>query len=470
MRAATATAPATDARRVAIVTKEEAVLPDVQQFLAEAFHTTFLNSADQILPLLSQLPLDAIILDIDTVSETTNDGLDVLGELRRINEDFVLVALTRSKNRALKVKAGDLGADEFFVAPVDFRELQIVLERALDKRGIEIESRRLREQLLSKYSFCDLIGGSEPMRRVYDAIMRVADSPTTVLIRGESGTGKELVARAIVAMSPRAERPFISVNCAALPDNLIEAELFGHEKGAFTGAVAARAGHIEQAHNGTLFLDEIATLDLPLQSKLLRVLEEHTIQRLGSKASKKIDFRLITATNDDLEEMVREGKFREDLYYRVNVIPIFLPPLRERDGDIALLVEHFLRIYCAANHLPLKRIEPEAMEILEENQWQGNVRELENLMQRLVLMTEGAAIAPKHLPQQILYSSATKQESLLIPEGGIDFDDEMERIEAAYLRAALNRTGGKKAAAAELLNIDRQRIHYLCRKHSLKND
>jgi DNA-binding NtrC family response regulator len=468
MRAATAIAA--DARRVAIVTKEEAALPDVQQFLAAAFHTTFLNSADQILPLLSQVPLDAIILDIDTVAETTNGGLDVLSELRRINEDFVLVALTRSKNRSVRVKAGELGADEFFVAPVDFRELQIVLERALEKRSIEIENRRLREQLVSKYSFCDLIGGSEPMRRVYDAIVRVADSPTTVLVRGESGTGKELVARAIVAMSPRAAQPFISVNCAALPDNLIEAELFGHEKGAFTGAVAARAGHIEQAHNGTLFLDEISTLELPLQSKLLRVLEEHTVQRLGSKTSKKIDFRLITATNDDLEDMVREGKFREDLYYRVNVIPIFLPPLRERDGDIALLVEHFLRIYCAANRLPLKKIESEAMEILEENQWQGNVRELENLIQRMVLMTEGPVITPKHLPQQILYSSAAKQESLLIPEGGIDFDEEMKRIEAAYLQAALRRTDGKKAAAAELLRIDRQRIHYLCRKHKVTAD
>ncbi len=468
MRAATATAG--DVRRVAIVTKEEAALPDVKQFLAAAFHTTFLNSADQILPLLSQVPLDAIILDIDTVAETTNHGLDVLSELRRISEDFVLVALTRSKNRSVRVKAGDLGADEFFVAPVDFHELQIVLERALDKRVIEIEDRRLREQLVSKYSFCDLIGGSEPMRRVYDAIVRVADSPTTILIRGESGTGKELVARAIVTMSPRAEQPFISVNCAALPDNLIEAELFGHEKGAFTGAVAARPGHIEQAHNGTLFLDEIATLDLPLQSKLLRVLEEHTVQRLGSKSSKKIDFRLITATNDDLEDAVREGKFREDLYYRINVIPIFLPPLRERDGDVALLIEHFLRIYCAANRLPLKKIDSEAMDILEENQWQGNVRELENLMQRLVLMTEGHVITAKHLPQQILYSSAAKQESLLIPEGGIDFDEEMERIEAAYLQAALRRTGGKKAAAADLLQIDRQRIHYLCRKHKLKTD
>src|SRR5262249_4952572 len=199
-----------------------------------------------------------------------------------------------------------------------------------------------------------------------------------VLIRGESGTGKELVARALVAMSPRANAPFVSVNCAALPDNLIEAELFGHEKGAFTGAVAARPGHIEQAHGGTLFLDEIATLDLPLQSKLLRVLEEHTVQRLGSKVTKKIDFRLITATNENLEERVRAGSFREDLYYRIHVIPIFLPPLRERDGDVALLTEHFLRVYSAANKLPLKRIEPEALDILEDNQWSGNVRELEN--------------------------------------------------------------------------------------------
>src|SRR5262249_21930448 len=325
-----------------------------------------------ILPLLAQVPLEGIILDVDTISKDTTAGLELLGELRRISEDLVLVALTRSKTRSVRLKAGEMGADEFFVAPVDFRELQIVLERALENRAVEIENRRLREQLVSKYSFCDLIGGSEPMRRVYDAVVRVADSATAVLIRGESGTGKELVARAIVAMSPRATAPFISVNCAALPDNLIEAELFGHEKGAFTGAVAARAGHIELAHGGTLFLDEIATLDLPLQSKLLRVLEEHTVQRLGSKASKKIDFRLITATNEDLEEQVREGNFREDLYYRVNVVPIFLPPLRERDGDIALLVEHFLRIYCAANHLPLKKIEPEAMDILEENQWQGN--------------------------------------------------------------------------------------------------
>ena len=321
---------------------------------------------------------------------------------------------------------------------------------------------------MSRYSFGELIGGSEAMRRVYDAVSRVAHGNTTVMIRGESGTGKELVARAIVANSPRSEQPFISVDCAALPETLIESELFGHEKGAFTGAHQSRAGHIEMAHGGTLFLDEIGAVGLALQSKLLRVLEQHAVQRLGGKVPRKIDFRLITATNEDLEQAVHAGKFREDLYYRINVIPIVLPPLREREGDIALLVDHFLRFYCAANSLPVKTIDTEALEVLEDYHWPGNVRELENLMQRLVLMVPGSNIAVKHLPQGILYTSSAKQESLLIPEEGISFDEEMARIEVAYLQAALRRTGGKKAAAA-LLRINGQKMKYLCRKYGLQS-
>jgi len=305
------------------------------------------------------------------------------------------------------------------------------------------------------------------MHRVYDTLSRVANGNTTVMIRGESGTGKELVARAIVANSPRSEQAFISVDCAALPETLIESELFGHEKGAFTGAHQSRAGHIEMAHGGTLFLDEIGTVGLALQSKLLRVLEQHAVQRLGGKVPRKIDFRLITATNEDLEQAVHEGRFREDLYYRINVIPIVLPPLREREGDIALLVDHFLRFYCAANSLPAKTIDTEALEVLEDYHWPGNVRELENLMQRLVLMVPGSNIAVKHLPQGILYTSSVKQESLLIPEEGLSFDEEMARIEVAYLQAALRRTGGKKTAAAALLRMDGQKMKYLCRKYGL---
>src|SRR5437868_12672337 len=420
-------APARDVRSIAIVTTDESALPDIQQFLAPAFDIVFLSSPDQTRRTLAKVPLNAIVLDVDTVGPSTQHGLEILAELRRINEDFVLVALTRSHTRSIRLKAGEAGADEFFIAPVDFRELQIVLERALDKRGIEIENRRLREQILTRYSFGELIGGSEPMRRVYDAIQRVADSPTTIMIRGESGTGKELVARAIVELSPRRDKPFVSVNCAALPENLVETELFGHEKGAFTGAHAARPGHIEMAHGGTLFLDEIGTLPLALQSKLLRVLEDREVQRIGAKAARKIDFRLITATNETLEDMVRANKFREDLYYRIHVVPIFLPPLRERRGDIPLLLDHFLRIYCAGNRIPLKKLDPEVVEILEENPWPGNVRELENLVQRLVLMAEGDVISPKHLPQQILYSSTVSSQAMLIPEEGIDFQQEMAR-------------------------------------------
>jgi DNA-binding NtrC family response regulator len=456
-----------EARRIAIVTTDESALPDVEKFLAPNFNTTFLSNPDDILPLLTRVPLDAILLDVDTVTGSTAQGLEVLQELRGMSADFVLVALTRSHSRSVRMKASEVGADEFFTAPVDFAELRIVLERALDQRSIEIENRRMREQIAQKYSFCELIGGSEPMRRVYDAIARVADSTTTILIRGESGTGKELVARAVVMTGPRSEKAFISLNCGAIPESLIESELFGHEKGSFTGADASRAGHIEAAHGGTLFLDEIGSLPLPLQSKLLRVLEDRAVQRIGSRSAKKVDFRLITATNEDLEEAVRDGRFRQDLYYRIHVVPIFLPPLTERPGDLPLLVDHFLRIYCTASDLPLKRFEPEALEILEEYSWPGNVRELENLVQRLVLMVEGTSITVKQLPQQILISSTVGHESLLIPEKGIDFDKEMARIEAAYLQAALRRAGGKKSDAARLLHMDPRRLGYLAHKHNL---
>jgi DNA-binding NtrC family response regulator len=365
------------------------------------------------------------------------------------------------------LKSSQAGADEFFLAPLDFQELQIVLSRAIEKRGLQVEGQRLVEQAESKSVFCTMIGGSEAMQRVYQAIQAVADSNTTVILRGESGTGKELIASAIVQTGNRSDKPYICLNCSAIPESLIESELFGYEKGAFTGAESAKSGLIEAAHGGTLFLDEISTLDHNLQSKLLRVLQERTVQRVGGRSAKKIDFRLIAATNDDLEELMRQGRFREDLYYRINVVPIFIPPLRDREGDLPLLADHFLRIYCAANNKMPKQLEPEALEILEDYSWPGNVRELENVVQRLVLMSGSSNIRASHLPQQLLQSSAAGQESILIPEEGVDFDAEMERIELAYLTAALHRTGGRKTAAAALLHIDPQRMKYLCRKRKL---
>jgi DNA-binding NtrC family response regulator len=453
--------------RMAIITAESSTFPDMQHFLAPRFTAVLAQSENQIEKAVNDLSVRAILIDLDSIGEDSSDALRLLADIRQLRDDLVLVAITRTNSRSLPLKSSELGADEFFLAPLDFQELQIVLARAIEKRALQVEGRRVVEQAESKSAFCGLIGGSESMQRVYQAIRAVADSNTTVAIRGESGTGKELIASAVVQSGSRRNKPYICLNCSAIPESLIESELFGHEKGAFTGAETAKAGLIESAHGGTLFMDEITTLDHSLQSKLLRVLQEHVVQRVGARSSKKIDFRLIAASNDDLEELVKQGRFREDLYYRINVVPIFVPPLRDRDGDVALLVNHFLRVYCTANNKPLKQVQPEALEIMEEYAWPGNVRELENVIQRLVLMNDSPTIKAEHLPQQLLYSSASSQEAILIPEEGVDFDAEMERIEVAYVTAALNRTKGKKSAAAALLRVDPQRMKYLCRKHKL---
>ena len=457
------------AARIAVLTTDESIKLAAQETLASDFHTTLLDAVEGLLGLQNDVPLEGVIIDLDLDRPAGSDSMiDIVSQLRAHDEDIVLIGITRPLGKAFRHKLLARGLARCFETPVDFDEVSNFLHDALDQRRRDIEARNIREEALSRYSFGELIGGSEAMHLVYEAISRVARGNTTVMIRGESGTGKELVARALVANSTRSDEAFVSVNCAALPEALIESELFGHEKGAFTGAHESRAGHIELADGGTVFLDEIGTLGLALQSKLLRVLEQHTVQRLGGKMPRKIDFRLITATNEDLEQAVHAGKFREDLYYRINVVPIHLPPLREREGDIALLVDHFLRFYSAANSLPAKTIDTDALEVLEDYGWPGNVRELENLMQRLVLMVPGQVISVKHLPQGILYTSSVKQESLLIPEEGISFDDEMARIEMAYLQAALRRTDGRKAAAAELLRVNGQRMKYLCRKYGLQ--
>ena len=452
---------------IAIITAESSTFPDMQYFLAPRFLPSLAQNENQIQAAVDDVAVRAVLMDLDSIGEDSSDALRLMREIRQVRDDLVLVAITRSNSRSLPLKSSEAGADEFFLAPLDFQELQIVLARAIEKRALQMEGRRIVEQAESKNVFCGLIGGSEAMQRVYQAVRSVADSNTTVVVRGESGTGKELIAAAIVQSGARRSKPYVCLNCSAIPESLIESELFGHEKGAFTGADTAKAGLIESAHGGTLFMDEITTLDHSLQSKLLRVLQEHSVQRIGGRSPKKIDFRLIAATNDDLEELVKQGRFREDLYYRINVVPIFVPPLRERDGDVALLVDHFLRVYCTANNKPPRQVQPEALEIMEDYAWPGNVRELENVVQRLVLMNDSPVIKAEHLPQQLLFSTASSQEAILIPEGGVDFDAEMERIEIAYLTAALNRTKGKKSAAAALLRVDQQRMKYLCRKHKL---
>jgi DNA-binding NtrC family response regulator len=452
---------------ICLITADEDFKGEIEAELAPWYQVAHRNHYGDAAIWVREQRAQAVLVDIDTQGEEAHAGVRVLHELRILERGLVLISLSRSRARAVEKQATEAGSDAHFHSPIDPSELRLVLKTTLEGRTEEMERARMQQQVLERSKFQDLVGASEAMRRVYDAISQVADSRINVIVRGESGTGKELVVRALVALSSRRSKAFISLNCAALPENLIESELFGHEKGAFTGANESKPGQIELADGGTLFLDEIATLTLPLQTKLLRVLEDRQVQRLGGRQGRKIDFRLICATNEPLEEMARSGKFREDLYYRIHVVPIHLPPLRERTGDIAILADYFLRIHLTANGLEQKRLTPDALAALEEHSWPGNVRELENLIQRLVIMVPGSSIGLEHLPQQLLAQSVTANEAILLPPEGARFDDEIRQLEVALLQTALRRSNGSKAAAARLLHLDSQRMKYLCRKYSL---
>jgi Nif-specific regulatory protein len=309
-----------------------------------------------------------------------------------------------------------------------------------------------------------MIGVSSGMQRVFEAIKRVAQSTTTAIIRGESGTGKELIARAIHYHSSRSRNPFISVNCAAIPETLVESELFGHEKGAYTGATAARAGKFETANGGTLFLDEIGAVPLAVQSKLLRVLQERKIERLGGNRTIETDVRLVTATNEDLEAKIRKGEFREDLYFRINVFPIQVPPLRDRREDIPLLLDHFLKMYSKDRTTGPKRFDTAAMDTLTSYPWKGNVREMENLVQTLLLTIDGEVVRKDDLPSYIACAGLPMP---AITDENLPLDRSVENYERELIRTAIERAGGVKARAAEILGIDRNRMKYLTRKYNL---
>jgi DNA-binding NtrC family response regulator len=453
--------------RLLFATNDEAALIDIGQILAPSFFISLAPDSVALLDGLQTHSPEIVVLDLDTIVPEDTETFAYVEQARAAAPNALLIVISRTPLRNARSRTRKSGGDEFLLAPVDFAELREYLLEAAEQRRRDLEATDLRALIAHRTTLCDMIGGSEPMQRVYEVVRRVAPSNTTVMIRGESGTGKELAARAIVALGPRKDRPFICVNCAALPESLMESELFGHEKGAFTGAHATHPGQIELADSGTLFLDEIGSLALPLQGKLLRVLQEKTVQRIGGKTPRKIDFRLITATNDDLEQMVKKGLFREDLFYRISVIPLVLPPLRKRAGDVPLLLDHYVRMYSTANDLPPKRFSPEAMQLLETSTWPGNVRELENLVQRLVLMSDGPTIEVIHLPDKVIYDSAASNDNILVPEGGLDLEDELNRIEVAFLEAAIRRAGSKRAAAG-LLRIPIEKMKYLCRKHGIE--
>jgi DNA-binding NtrC family response regulator len=410
---------------------------------------------------------DVLLLNLNKPPGGVRQCLRLLNDLGNSDFDTLVIVLSDDQKKSTALRVMDAGAYDYFLKPVDPEVLRPILDRAVEKLRVERENRILREEIHRKNALGDLLGSTDAMREVFDTIRRVARSNSTVVIRGKSGTGKELAARAIHDLSQRRNRPFISVNCAALPESLMEAELFGYEKGAFTGATATKEGRIELAQRGTLFLDEIGTLTRALQSKLLRVLEERALVRLGGKKSIRVDFRLVTATNEDLEELVRRGNFREDLYYRIHVFPVFLPPLRERVEDIPLLVDYFIKVYCAANRTPAKRVSDDVLQAMRRYPWPGNVRELENMIQRMVLMTDDELLTLKDLPRDFVEAARDSRSRFRVPAAGFRLEEEVASHERHWVEAALAQASGVKAQAAKLLGINKDKMKYLCRKYDL---
>ena len=454
--------------RVAIVAEESALRRELENSLSNEFNIVKASGYEDAYPLLEQGSLDVIVLDVDSGDHKIQAGLDWLEALEASDVETPVIVISDDQKTRTALRMVGAGAYDFLVKPVNPAVLKVVIGRAVEKVRIERENRLLRQEITRKAQVGDLLGSTDAMRDLFESIKRVARSNATVAIRGESGSGKELVARAIHDQSARRDRAFVGVNCAALPETLMESELFGYEKGAFTGATATKEGRIEAAHHGTLFLDEIGTLGLALQSKLLRILEDQTLMRLGGKKPIRVDFRLITATNEDLEKSVHEGRFREDLYYRIHVVPLFVPPLRERADDIPLLVEYFVNLHCVTNRIPPKRVDEDAMQALKHYPWPGNVRELENVIQRVVVMTEGDIITLNNLSRDIRETTTRfAHEKLRIPSSGIDLEGEVAIFERHLIELAISEAHGVKAHAARLLGLNKEKMKYLCRKYGL---
>jgi Nif-specific regulatory protein len=394
------------------------------------------------------------------------DGLQLLKEVKRLNPEIAVVILTAYGTVGTAVMAMKEGAYDYLTKPIDLDELLLLIQRVEREIGLSRENRELKEQLREKFKVDFIISASRQMQEALNLVGRVAPSQATVLILGESGTGKELIARAIHYASPRKEKPLIKVNCAALPESLLESELFGHEKGAFTGAVARRIGRFEQADQGTLFLDEIGDLSPALQSKLLRVLQEKEFERVGSNQTIKVDVRVITATNRNLEEAIRKGTFREDLYYRLNVVTISLPPLRERKEDIPPLLDHFLRKYSRENNRETVALSKEAKERLMNYHYPGNIRELENIIERAVILCRGNTVTTQDLPLNLQESEG--EENLKRARGsGRSLPEVLEEIERHRITQALQKSGGVQTKAADELGISERVLRYKMKKYKL---
>ena len=405
------------------------------------------------LQLLTEERFDIVISDLFLPDM---NGIEILTQVKLDSPNTEVILITGHASAETAVRAMKEGAFDYITKPLNIDELRIIIDKAVEKGQLLSENVYLKKQLQDKYEFTNIIGNSQAMQQLFSRMKRIIKTDSTVLILGESGTGKELVAKAIHFNGSRKDRPFVAVNCSAIPDNLLESELFGHAKGAFTGAIKEKIGKFEAANLGTIFLDEIGTLPMHLQTKLLRVLQEQEIERVGSNRQIKLDVRVVSATNVNLEQEVQHGNFREDLFYRLNVIPVLIPPLRERIEDILPLTRHFLEKNCRSMQRSVMHLEKEALEALEAYPWNGNVRELENIMERIVALTEGDLIALRDLPSNIAkaYLERGGSPTSVTPQG-IDMVRTINEIERKMIAEALQLSGGVKARAALMLSINR---------------
>ena len=392
------------------------------------------------------------------------DGIDILKRVKSLSPLIEVILITGHASAETAVKAMKEGAFDYITKPLNLDELRLIIEKALEKRRLLSENVYLRKQLREKFEFASIIGNSSAMQKVFSRMNRVIKTDSTILIMGESGTGKELVAKAIHFNGHRRDKPFIAVHCGAIPENLLESELFGYVKGAFTGALRDKLGKFEAADQGTIFLDEIGTMPMHLQTKLLRVLQEQEVERIGTNRPIKLDVRVISATNQNLEEAVRDGNFRDDLFYRLNVIPVVIPPLRERVEDILPLVNCFFLKYCKDMKRPLMSLTREALEALEVYHWPGNVRELENVVERIVALTENDQVTIDDLPSAIRMTASTR-----VAVQGVDLVKTVNNIERKMIAEALALTNGVKAKAAVMLNLNRTTLVEKMRRLGMEN-
>jgi two-component system response regulator PilR (NtrC family) len=450
--------------RVLVVDDERSMRELLAIMLKQAGHDV--TVADGGEAAIAALKGDAFDLVITDLRMREVDGLAVLRAAKEHSPQTVVLVVTAFASTETAVEAMKLGAYDYLTKPFKLDEIKLTIANALERKRLQDENQALKRQLRRERGFENFIGKSRQMLDIFDTIRKAADSVSTVLIAGESGTGKELVARAIHDESPRRNGPFVSVNCGAIPETLMESELFGHLKGAFTGAVANTVGLFSAAAGGTLFLDEITEVPPSVQVKLLRAIQEREIRRVGDTRDTRVDVRLIAASNRDVAKAVADGTLREDLFYRLNVIPIHIPPLRERREDIPPLVAHFIGRLSAELGRPVRGVTPEALAILENHRWPGNVRELENVIERALVLGSGDRLDAPALPPDLLRPRDMPDLPVEIPDEGLDLEATLSRIEQRYIQMALARTGGVQTRAAELLRVSFRQFRYKLQKYA----